>query len=125
LIPRKCDPLINVASPGVYAEPGWLLFITPDEVLMAQRLDRSSWTLQGAPQPVAAPVRYNGPSFTGSFDASDDGRVVAYVPASRARSALMWFDRTGRLIRKFGPEQDFRSVRVAPDGLTAAVELGR
>ena len=115
--------LINVASPGVYAEPGWLLFITPDEVLMAQRLDRSSWTLQGAPQPVAAPVRYNGPSFTGSFDASDDGRVVAYVPASRARSALMWFDRTGRLIRKFGPEQDFRSVRVAPDGLTAAVEL--
>ena len=116
-------PLINVASQGVYAESGWLLFMTPEEVLMAQRLDRSSWALQGTPQPVAAPVRYNGPSFTGSFDASDDGRVVAYVPASRGRSALMWFDRTGRLISTFGPEQSYRGVRVSPDGLSAAVEL--
>ena len=116
-------PLINVASQGIYAEPGWLLFMTPEEVLMAQRLDRSSWTLQGAPQPVAAPVRYNGPSFTGAFDASGDGRVVAYLPASRGRSALMWFDRTGRLISTLGPEQSYRGVRISPDGQRAAVEL--
>ena len=49
--------LVNTPSPGVYAD-GWLLFMTPDEVLMAQRLDSATWSLTGSPQPVAAPLRY-------------------------------------------------------------------
>jgi Tol biopolymer transport system component len=117
-------PLVNMPSPGVYAKPGYLLFMTPDEVLMAQRLDPSTWTLQGEAQPIAAPVSYNGPSFAGLFDASFDGRIVAYLPASRVPSSLAWFDRTGKSTGRITAEQFYLgAVRVSPDGHTIAVEL--
>jgi eukaryotic-like serine/threonine-protein kinase len=116
-------PLVNVASQGVFAQPGWLLYVTPDEVLMAQRLDPAVWGLQGAPQPVVGPVRYNGPSFHGTFHASADGRVVTYVPSVRGASTLEWFDRTGKALGRVGPEQDYRAPRLSRDGRQIAVEL--
>ena len=120
---REVRPLVNVASPGVYASPGWLLFITPDQALMAQKLDPSSRTLQGTAQPVAGAVRYNGPSFNGSFDASLDGRVLTYMPAQRQGSTLEWFDRTGRPLGNVGPERSYRGLRLSPDAKHALVEL--
>ena len=116
-------PLVNVASQGVYAEPGWLLYVTPDQALMAQRVDPATWTLQGTAQPIAGAVRYNGPSFTGLFDASLDGRVLTYVPAPREGSTLHWFDRTGKSLGRVGPEQPYRAIRLSPDGKQVAVEL--
>jgi len=115
--------LVNVASQGVYADPGWLLFVTPDRVLMAQRFDPVTQTLQGSARPVTGPVRYNGPSFNGAFDVSLDGRVLTYVQASRALSTLEWFDRTGSALGRLGPERDYRSVRLSRDGKIAVVEL--
>ena len=115
--------LLNVASPAIYTAPEWLLFITPDEVLMAQRLDPATWTLQGTPQPVAGPVRYFGPSFSGLFHASSDGRVLTYVPAVRAGSTLEWFDRAGKPLGRVGPERAYSGIRLSPDGRRVAVEL--
>jgi eukaryotic-like serine/threonine-protein kinase len=115
--------LVNVASSGVYVEPGWLLYVTPDEVLMAQRLDPVTWTIKGPAQQVAGPVRYNGPSFIGSFDASLDGRVIDYIPARRSGSTLEWFDRSGKSLGPAGPERAYRSVRLSNDGRRAVVEL--
>ena len=116
-------PLVAAPSPGKFAEPGWLLFMTPDEVLMAQRLEPATWTLRGSPQPVAASVRYNGPSFDGTFDVSLDGRVLIYVPASRSQAALTLFDRSGRALGNAGPERRYRGLRLSPDGRLAGVEL--
>jgi Tol biopolymer transport system component len=116
-------PLISVASPGIYAEPGWLLFMTPDEVLMAQRIDSATWTLRGSPQPVAAPVVYNGPSFWGAFDASLNGRVLTYFAGTRPASSLHWYDRTGKSLGQVGPERPYRGFRVSPDGRRVAAEL--
>jgi Tol biopolymer transport system component len=115
--------LVKVASEGVYAEPGWLLFVTPDQVLMAQRLAPATWTLQGNPQPVAGPVQYVGGSFRGFFEASLDGRVVTYNGAARAASTLEWFDRAGKSLGHIGTERNYQSVRLAHDGRTVAVEL--
>jgi Tol biopolymer transport system component len=115
--------LVNVASQGVYVEPGWLLYVTPDLALMAQRVTPGTWTLQGTAVPIAGGVRYNGPSFLGAFDASLDGRVLTYVPAPRQGLTLEWFDRTGRSLGRMGPEQAYRSIRLSPDGKNAAVEL--
>jgi Tol biopolymer transport system component len=116
-------PLSAVASQGVYAEPGWLLFMTPDEVLVAQRIDPATWTLRGSPQPLAAPVLYNGPSFLGGFDASLNGRVLTYLAGTRPASSLHWYDRTGKPLGRVGPERPYRGFRVAPDGRRVAVEL--
>jgi Tol biopolymer transport system component len=116
-------PLVSTPSEGKFAMPGWLLFMTPDAVLMAQRLDPRTWTLSGAAQPVAAPVRYNGPSFNGSFDASSDGRVLTYVSGSTAQGALAVFDRAGTPVGTIGPERNYRALRISPDGRRAAVEL--
>jgi Tol biopolymer transport system component len=114
--------LVNTPSPGIYAD-GWLLFMTPDEVLMAQRLDPATWTLSGERQPLAAPVRYNGPSFAGIFSASRDGRVLTYVPGSESSSRIVWFDRSGKSAGTVGPPQRFRSIAVSRDGRTIAAEL--
>ena len=116
-------PLVNVASQGAFAQPGWLLYVTPDQALMAQRLDPATWTLRGTPQPVAGGVRYNGPSFNGFFHASLDGRVLTYMPAPRVGSTLEWFDRTGTSLGRVGPEQPYRTLRLSPDGKSVAVEL--
>jgi len=115
--------LVNVASQGIYAEPGWVLFVTPDRVLMAQRLDPATWTLQGTARPIAGPVRYNGPSFYGFFDVSIDGKMLVYSAASDAGSTLEWFDRTGKPLGRVGPERDYRSVRLSRDGRTITAEL--
>src|SRR5688572_1061011 len=120
---NEVKPLVRAASPGVFAEPGWLLFMTPDQNLMAQRLDARSWSLSGDPQPIAASVRYNGPSFNGAFDASVDGRVLTYAPASRGQSILAWFDRRGKSHTLVGPERRYRAVHVSPNERLIAVEL--
>jgi Tol biopolymer transport system component len=120
---REVRSLVNMPSQGRFAPPGWLLFMTPDEVLMAQPLDPNTWTLSGTPQPVAAPVRYNGPSFSGAFDVSADGRVLTYGPASSSAAMLMSVDRTGKAIGGIGPERRYRGLRVAPSGRTIAVVL--
>ena len=115
--------LVAAPSPARFAEPGWLLFITPDEVLMAQRLEPGTWILSGSPQPIAASVRYNGPSFYGAFDVSRDGRVLTYTPAAQTQGTLAWFDRSGKPLGTVGPERRYRSIRLSPDGRRAAVEL--
>jgi Tol biopolymer transport system component len=115
--------LVNAASPGRYVAPGWLLFMTPDEALMAQRLDPRTWTVSGTPQAVAAPVRYNGPSFSGVFAVSADGRVLTYVAGTRSGSRLVWFDSTGRSLGTLGSEMRYRGLALAPGERMAAVEL--
>ena len=115
--------LVSAPSPAMFAEPGWLLFMTPDEVLMAQRLEPGTWSLTGSPQPVAASVRYNGPSFFGAFDVSRDGRVLIYTPGARTQGALAWFDRSGKPLGTVGPDRRYRSLRLSPDGRRAAIEL--
>jgi Tol biopolymer transport system component len=116
-------PLVQAPSQGKFAAPGWLLFMTPDEVLMAQRLDPATWSLTGSPQPVAAPLRYNGPSFYGAFDVSRDGRVLAYVPGSRTQGVLGWFDRNGKPLGTVGTERRYRALALSRDGRRAATEL--
>ena len=97
--------------------------MTPDEVLMAQRLEPSTWTLRGDAQPIAAPIRYNGPSFFGAFDVSTDGRVLVYTPGSSEKPGLWWFDRTGKPLGAIDRRASYRGVRVSPDGRRIAVEL--
>jgi serine/threonine protein kinase len=116
-------PLVHTASQGVFTEPGLLLFMTPDNVLMAQRLDPSTWTLTGTARPIAGAVRYNGGSFFGSFGASLDGRVLAYMPAARGASTLEWFDRSGKSLGRVGPEGPYVGLRLSPNGGTVAVEI--
>ena len=96
--------------------------MTPDEALMAQRIDSATWTLRGSPQPLAAPVVYNGPSFLGGFDASLNGRVLTYFAGT---------DRGPRSIGSIGPGTArpsrtgtaYRGLRLSPDGRRVAVEL--
>ena len=119
----EVKPLINVASPGVYVEPGWILYVTPDAVLMAQRFDSATLTITGQPLPVAANVRYNGPSAQAFFGASRDGSIVTYLPRSREGATLTRFDRGGRLLGKVGPQRPYGEVRLSPDGRSAATVI--
>ena len=121
---ETCRTLVNVASPGVYASPGWLLFMTPDQALMAQRVDPSDWTLQGTAQPVAgARCATTVQVSQGIFDASSDGRVLTYTYRGARGSTTMWFDRRARPLGRVGPERPIAGCSLSPTAGGVAVEL--
>ena len=117
----EVTPLVNAASPGLYVEPGLLLYVTTDAVLMAQPFDPKRLSLTGAPRPVTDNVRYNGPSANAFFAASRDGSVLTSLPMPRAQAKLVWFNRQGLELATLGPERNYGDLRLSPDGRRAAV----
>ncbi len=85
---RPADPAagLSVPSQGRFAEPGWLLFMTPDEVLMAQRLEPRYVDVERiAATGGGIGAIQRAELLTASFDVSRDGRVLIYAPAARSQ----------------------------------------
>ena len=68
--------LLRGNSSGIYAPPGYLLFVR-EQTLMAQRFDDQNLELAGEAFPIADPVGFYQPN-GGTFSASDNG-VLAYA----------------------------------------------
>ena len=113
--------LVNAPSPGIFVEPGLLLYVTADAVLMAQPFDLKTLSLTGVPRPVTDNVRHVGPSAGAFFAASRDGSVLTSLPRTRAQARLVWFDCQGRELGALGPERNYGDLRISPDGRHVAV----
>jgi eukaryotic-like serine/threonine-protein kinase len=113
--------LVNAASAGVYASPGYVLFIK-ERSLMAQRLDIRSLQLWGEAFSVAEPVGFSPTTIgLGTFSVSDNG-VLVYASGGGADRQLAWFDRAGKLIERIGPSMSLFDVALAPDLKRAAIQ---
>ena len=86
--------LVSGRSNGVYAPPGYLLFVR-EGTLLAQPFDATRRELTGDARPVADPVETFSPVAIAAFSVSDTG-LLAYQPGTAGQaSQAVWVDRTG------------------------------
>ena len=113
--------LLSAASAGVYASPGYVLFVK-ERSLMAQRLDTKNLQLSGEAFPVAEPVGISPASLVlGTFSVSDTG-VLVYGSGGGADRQLTWFDRVGKLVERIGPSMSLLDIALASDQKRAAIQ---
>ncbi|HEY7387403.1 MAG TPA: protein kinase [Bryobacteraceae bacterium] len=112
-------PLVLSDYSFAYA-PGHLLFLNGGN-LLAQSFDEKHLSVAGEPVPVANPVAADdGPAF-GHLSASASGSLV-YLPATSRMWQLTWFNRKGEIIGRPVQTEEFRMLKLSPDGNKAAVE---
>jgi Tol biopolymer transport system component len=101
-------------APASGSGHGRLLFVQPDQTLVAQIFDASRAEVEGNPTPVAEDVR--------SFTVSDNG-VLAYIGGDYTPLQLTWFDRQGKALGTVGEPGVLPSPAISPDGSAVAVSL--
>jgi serine/threonine protein kinase len=112
--------LPGVASPAVYASAGYLLFVR-GATLVAQAFDASTFELKGDVFPIV-----EGPAGVGlapfQFSASKTGAIAYLVAPSLAESPLIWFDRTGKELRRETMSGNVQAPTLSRDGRRLVVE---
>jgi eukaryotic-like serine/threonine-protein kinase len=116
--PRKF--IVRTEDSGVYAEPGYLLFLR-DTRLLAQRFRTDSLRVEGTAVELATPVGVNGLE-RAQFDVSS-GTLVYRRGTFLGGSELVWLNREGRRLGEIGSGGDFRAVRISPDGRYVAFAI--
>jgi Tol biopolymer transport system component len=114
--PKRLMPLPPQINSLAYAS-GYLVY-SNGPVVMAQRFDLDSLTLEGEPKPVADGAQ------NANFSVSNTGLLIyrkgAIAPPNKH---LVWFDRTGKRSGEFGAEANYGSFELAPKGDRAAVDM--
>ena len=116
---RETTNLLNTDSKGLFASPGYLLFVRQG-TLMAQAFDASRRALTGDPTPVAERVPFNPTVGVSPFSVSENG-VLAYRTIPLAATQVTWFDRSGKRLGSIGEPGDYRDVSLSPDEARVAV----
>lgn len=116
--------LFRNLSNGVYAAPGYLLFVR-ENTLMAQAFDSKHLSLSGDPAPIGQGILVNAPYSRAILSVSDNG-VLAYggVPGEAELSRLRWLDRTGKQLSTVGDPGTYANPRLSPEGTKLAVVIG-
>ncbi|HEX9366548.1 MAG TPA: protein kinase [Vicinamibacterales bacterium] len=115
--------LMTAESAAIYAEPGYLLFMSRNGVA-ALHFDPRRLDVAGEPLAIGDAPGYAGYNYTGArpVSASDTG-TLAYLAARRQNSKLVWID--GISGKEVGavevPPGSYGYVRIAPDARHAAV----
>ena len=116
--------VLSNASFARYSPDGRLLFVRGGH-LHAVGFDRDRLTVQGTPEVVLDPVRYNRRN-GGSHVAVSASGALLYGSGEPTSSEyyLSWVDREGRLSRVSDTPRPFRNVRASPDGRRIATVIG-
>jgi Tol biopolymer transport system component len=115
--PRR---LMSASWSPVYADPGYLLFVSGDR-LVAQPFDAGTLRLSGTPvqlDDVAPPTQLEGASV---LTASDNG-ILAYAGTVPTNTQLAWIDRSGRSVGSVPlPAGSYVTPCLSPDGRYATL----
>jgi hypothetical protein len=111
--------LFQAQSKGVYAPPGYLLFVR-GRSLTAQPFDAASLRLQGDAILVAEQVGYISPMQLGDFSASANG-VLVYGSTPVPVTQLTWYSRDGKPQGGVGASGSYLSLNLSPDQKMVAV----
>jgi hypothetical protein len=116
--------LISNATFGRYSPDGRLLFVRGGH-LHAVGFDRDRLAVQGTPEVVLDPVRYDPRNGSGHVAVSASG-VLLYGPGEPTISEfyLAWVDREGRLTRVSDTPRPFRHIKASPDGRRITTVIG-
>ena len=114
--------LIDDATNATYVEPGYLLYGRSGN-LYAWRFDAARRRLIGQPVPIVQEkLSVWVPKGLAVFAASDSGTIV-YLPEAVPRTALQWYDTSGRALGSLGKAGFYRTPRISPDGKKVAFAL--
>ncbi|MGH9256622.1 MAG: protein kinase domain-containing protein [Vicinamibacterales bacterium] len=102
---------------GVYASPGWLLFVRQG-TLLAQRLDVARGAVTGDPVTLADRMTVDANVSLAALSTSAGGLVAYRFGGGAGRRQLVWFDRSGKALGTLAaPDENGVSYpRVSPDG---------
>jgi hypothetical protein len=114
---RTADPVLLMKnSTAVRYTPaggGRILFVRNDN-LYAQTLNRTTRTLEGAPELIQQRVASSPSFYAAHFSVSRTG-VVTWRPGTAALSQVTIFDRAGKEIGMAGSPTVVQTLRLAPD----------
>jgi dipeptidyl aminopeptidase/acylaminoacyl peptidase len=119
---KETRHLLDIETPVVYAEPGYLLYQSQGR-LLAHPFDAKRLSLTGDPIPIVEDLFVRAPLNFAWFAASDTGTLF-YVGGSRMRRQLTRVDRNGRTVETIGPPGDAYNFELSPDGKQVALEEG-
>jgi len=106
-------------SAAVYAPPAHLLFVR-DGALFAQQFDARRLKITGDPSLVVDGVKSS--YGYGGFSVSQNG-VLAFCPAEKAGTQLIWFDRSGLALDKAAAPEGAQNPELSPEGSRLACEI--
>jgi eukaryotic-like serine/threonine-protein kinase len=114
--------LMPTNGAGIYANPGYLLFLRA-EALFAQQFDARNMSLSGDPVRIVDSVRADPTFGNGAFSVSETGLMVYRTTASGNYRKLAWFDRSGKEIGTLWDldDKDLLNPELSPDGSRIAV----
>ena len=105
----------------MYVPSGYVLFVR-ERALLAQSLDVTTGRLSGGqPIPVASGVDHTPGSARASFSVSANGEVLSHQDGSQQFRQLVAFDRLGKRLAAYGPEDLWVDVKLSHDGKRAAL----
>ena len=117
----KTTFLTEAASTGMYASPGYVLFVDPRGRLVAKPFDADRLESRGTAVPLAEDVFLDEGIGQAAFSVSRDGLLACQTSTEAAR--LTWFDRRGQQVGAIGQWGDSWGPRLSPDGLRVASQL--
>ena len=104
-----------------YDPSGYLLYLL-DRVLVARRFDISKLEVVGEPTPIAEDIPTDVAGGA-NFSVSNTGVLVYASGTTAQNSELVWLDRKGNEIGKVGKPDDYRGLKLSPDGKKLAVAI--
>jgi len=107
---------------GVYADPGYLLFMRGD-ALMAQPFNVKRMQVTGTAVPVATGISVMPSINSGSFSVSQTGMLVYSSEGAVIGREFDWYDRQGKHLAKLGSPEYASYPELSPDGKRLAIRL--
>jgi serine/threonine-protein kinase len=132
----KRTVVITGGTDARYVPTGHLVYARSDTVfgngtIFAAGFDPAQMAIVGSALPVIDGVRTSGSRMSGAFQfALSASGTLAYLPGSPVgpeygEQQLVLADRSGRFQPLPATPEDFRAIRVSPDGARIAMEVGR
>jgi Tol biopolymer transport system component len=114
--------VLTTETAAAYAPPGYLLWVSSQGVLVAQRFDAARATVAGEPIQVAQAVGADDGTYRSGFSVSVTG-VLAHRTGAAARRQLVWVERTGKVLGAIGPPDENvpASPELSPNGQSVAI----
>jgi tRNA A-37 threonylcarbamoyl transferase component Bud32/dipeptidyl aminopeptidase/acylaminoacyl peptidase len=113
--------LMDVDSRVQYAEPGYLVYVR-DDTLVVQPFDAESGEIRGDPRPLAQQMSIDAVGLA-DFSAARNGTLVFRTAGSAVRR-LVWRDRSGRELGSVGTPGVYGDMWLSPDGGRVVVTSG-
>ena len=113
--------LVGQDSSGVYASPGYLLWVDGD-TLVGQMFDADRLELHSQPFNVAKGVGRSSSS-EAAVSVASSATTLAYSSSILRLGRLTWFDRSGNSLDSPTPDGDYVDFRLSPDDKRLAVSL--